>query len=156
MDQTLVIWKAGEKMKALNERQLQAHVPIVAWMLIVTNGLVVLAYLLVIAVTGTPRAYIWMRALAFPTLMVVLAAPGLVAGFGLRARKSWARILGIVGAVLGTAGLAVAFLLNNLELPALVVGTLIGLYTIFVLAQEAASSYLSALKRSPESGPRHT
>jgi hypothetical protein len=142
-------------MKTLNERQLQVHVSIVAWLLMVTNGLLAVTYLLIIALTLAAPAYLLMRALAFPTLMVALAIPGLIAGFGLRERKAWARILGIVGAVLEVAGLTAAFLLNNLTLPTLVVCAPISVYIIFVLMQNAVSSYLSAPKRPLETAPRH-
>ena len=142
-------------MKTLNEQQLQVHGPIVAWLLIVTNGLLASAYLLTIALTlGAPR-YLLMRALAFPASMLALAIPGLVAGLGLRAHKAWARILGILGTVLEMAGLAVAFLLNNLTLSMLVVGAFVGFYMIFVLMQDAFTSYLMAPKRVLETAPRH-
>jgi hypothetical protein len=142
-------------MKTLNERQLQAHVSIVAWLLMITNGLLAVTYLLIIAFTLGAPAYLLMRALAFPALMVALAIPGLIAGFGLRERKAWARILGIVGAVLEVAGLTAAFLLHNLTFPTLVVCALIGAYIIFVLMQNAVSRYLSAPKRPLEAAPRH-
>ena len=142
-------------MKTLNERQLQAHVPIVAWLLMVTNGLLAVVYLLIIALSLGAPAHFLMRALAFPALMVVLAIPGLIAGFGLRERKAWARILGIVGVVSQMAGLVVAFLRDDLALPILVICAFIGAYTIFVLMQNAVSSYLSAPKRPLEAGPRH-
>lgn len=96
-----------------------------------------------------------MRALAFPALMFALAIPGLIAGFGLRERKAWARMLGMVGAVLQMAGLVVAFLRDDLALPILVVCALIGAYTIFVLMQKAVSSYLSAPKRPLKTAQRH-
>ncbi len=142
-------------MKTLNERQLQVHVPIVAWLLMVTNGLLAVTYLLIMALTLGAPAYLMMRALAFPALMFVVATPGLIAGFGLRERKAWARILGIVGVVLQMAGLVVAFLRDDLALSALIVCALIGAYTIFVLMQNAVSSYLSAPKRPLETAPRH-
>jgi hypothetical protein len=142
-------------MKTLNERQLQMHVSIVAWLLMVTNGLLAVTYLLIIALTLGAPAYLLMRALAFPALMVALAIPGLIAGFGLRERKAWARILGIVGVVLEVAGLTAAFLLDNLTLSTLVVCALIGAYIIFVLMQNAVSSYLSAPRRPLETAPRH-
>ena len=142
-------------MKTLNERQLQVHVSIVAWLLMVTNGLLAVTYLLIIALTLGAPVYLLMRALAFPALMVVLVIPGLIAGFGLRERKAWARILGIVGIVLEMVGLTMAFLLSNLTLSTLVVCSLIGIYVIFVLMQNAVSSYLSAPKRPLETAPRH-
>lgn len=142
-------------MKTLNERQLQVHVSIVAWLLMVTNGLLAVTYLLIMALTLGAPAYLLMRALAFPALMVASAIPGLVAGFGLRERKAWARSLGIVGVVLQMAGLVVAFLRDDLALSALIVCALIGAYIIFVLMQNAVSRYLSAYKRPLETAPRH-
>ena len=141
-------------MKTLNERQLQVHGPIAAWLLMVTNGLLAVTYLLIIALTLGAPAYLLMRALAFPALMVTVAIPGLIAGFGLRERKAWARILGIVGVVLEMAGLTVAFLLNNLTLGTLIVCALIGVYVIFVLTQKAATNYLALPRRPLEAAPR--
>jgi hypothetical protein len=142
-------------MKTLNERQLRLHVPIVAWWLIVTNGLMALVYLLAVALTlGTPADFL-MRASAFPALMVMLSIPGLIAGAGLRARKGWARNLGIVGALLEMAALIAAFLLNNPALPMLVIGALVGFYAIFVLLQDAIPGYLSAPARTAETAPRY-
>jgi hypothetical protein len=79
-------------------------------------------------------------ATALASLLGLLAIPGLVAGFGLLARKSWARILAIVVAILGL----VSFPL----------GTLIGIYAIWVLLQEAAGDYFA--KRNPrlETAPK--
>ncbi len=56
--------------------------------------------------------------------MAILAAPGLIAGFGLLAQKSWARILAII---LGC--------LHLLEVP---IGTALGVYTLWVLTHEDA------------------
>ena len=142
-------------MKTLNEQQLQVHGPIAAWLLIVTNGLTAFVYLLTMALTLGAPAYLLMRALAFPALMVASTIPGLIAGFGLRERKAWARILGIVGVVAEVAGLTVAFLQNDLTLAILIVCTVIGAYIIFVLVQNAVPSYLSAPKRPLETAPRH-
>ena len=142
-------------MKTLNERQMQVHGPTAAWLLIVTNGLTAFVYLLIMVLSLGSPAHLLMRVLAFPALMVVLAIPGLIAGLGLRAHKAWARFLGIVGIVLEMAGLTAAFLLDNLALPTLVVCAFIGAYIIFVLMQNAVSSYLSASKRPLETAPRH-
>jgi hypothetical protein len=142
-------------MKTLNVRQLQVHGPIAAWLLIVTNGLIAFVYLLIMVLSLGAPAYLLMRGLAFPALMVASAIPGLAAGLGLRAHKAWARILGVVGVVLEAAGLTVAFLQNNLTLATLVVCAVIGTYIIFVLMQNAVSSYLSAPRRLLETAPRH-
>jgi hypothetical protein len=142
-------------MNTLNERQLQVHGPIAAWLLIITNGLTAFVYLLIMVLSLGAPTYLLMRGLAFPALMFALAIPGLVAGLGLRAHKAWARILGIVGVVAEAAGLTVAFLQNDLTLGTLIVCAVIGAYIIFVLMQNAVSSYLSAPKRPLETAPRH-
>jgi len=142
-------------MNTLNERQLQVHGPIAAWLLIITNGLLAVTHLLIMALTLGAPAYLLMRALAFPALMVALAIPGLIAGFGLRERKAWARILGIVGVVSQMTGLVVAFLRDDLALPILVVCAVIGVYVIFVLMQKAATNYLALPRRPLETAPRH-
>jgi hypothetical protein len=60
-------------------------------------------------------------------LFTVLGIPGIVAGAGLLARQAWGRILAIVVAVL-----------SLLNFP---IGTIIGIYVIWVLLQEAATTY---------------
>jgi drug/metabolite transporter (DMT)-like permease len=127
-------------MNMLNERQLQVHIPIVAWLLIVTNGLVAVLGLFIMVVTMTAPAQFLARALAFPALMFVLTIPGLVAGFGLRERKPWARVLGFLGAVLNGAGPAYAYTLGNTTLSMVVVGAVFSLYAIFVLAQNSVTA----------------
>jgi len=62
-------------------------------------------------------------------LLIVLGIPGLVAGAGLLARKSWARILALVVGILGLANIPV--------------GTVIGIYAIWVLMQDAATEYFA-------------
>jgi hypothetical protein len=130
----------GIKMNTLNERQLQVHVSIVAWLLMIINGLLVVSFLLIMALTlGTPE-HLLMRALAFPALMFALAIPGLIAGFGLRAHKPWARMLGIIGTVLDVAGVVYAYMLGNTDLSAVVAGAIFSFYAIFVLAQNAVTA----------------
>ena len=142
-------------MKILNERQLQTQVPIAAWLLIIINGLTAFVYLLIMVLSLGAPAYLLMRGLAFPALMVASAVPGLVAGLGLRERKAWVRFLGFVGVLLQMAALIVAFLLNNLEFSMLVVCASIGAYIIFVLMQKAATNYLALPRRPLEPAPRH-
>jgi hypothetical protein len=145
----------GIKMNTLNERQLQVHVPIVAWLLMLINGLLAVSFLLIMALTLGAPGHLLMSALAFPALMLALALPGLIAGFGLREHKAWARMLGIVGVALEMAANAWAFLRNNLTLSTLVVCTVIGAYVLFVLLQNGVSSYLSAPRRPLETASRH-
>jgi hypothetical protein len=60
-------------------------------------------------------------------LLAVLAIPGLVAGYGLLARKAWGRVLAIVVGILGLINFPI--------------GTAIGIYALLVLLQEAATDY---------------
>lgn len=62
----------------------------------------------------------------------VLALPGLLAGYGLLKRRSWARILAIV--------------LGIFELLNFPIGTAIGIYTLWVLLQEDAVVYFNREK----------
>jgi hypothetical protein len=125
-------------MKQLSEQELRLHILIVAGLLIATNSLLVLAglglFALLAAAVGLSRdaeaaLILPIVAAAIPALLIILAVPGLTAGLGLLARKSWARILAIVAAVLG--------------LPSFPIGTIIGIYAIFVLMQDAAAGYFA-------------
>jgi hypothetical protein len=62
----------------------------------------------------------------------LLALPGMLAGFGLLKRYSWARYLALVVGVLG---------LFNFPL-----GTAIGIYTFWVLLQDDSSVYFNTAK----------
>ena len=126
-------------MNQLNQKQLQIHIPVVGWLLIlghaVNVAIGVFIFLLLggigIAVrdsTATPVLIIIALTAAF--LLVIFALPGLAAGIGLLMHKNWGRILSIVIAIL--------------ELFIFPIGTLIGLYAIFVLAQDSATEYFGA------------
>ena len=123
-------------MNQLNDRQLELHVPIVAWLLIIGHAFFLLgAVLMFTLLTGigvavddrTALAILGLVGTTMGGLLAVLALPGLAAGFGLLARKSWARILGIVIAGLGLVNFPV--------------GTLLGLYALWVLLQDAGGDY---------------
>ena len=125
-------------MKQLNEQQLQVHVPVVAWLLIALNSMVLLAALgmfaLMMSAAGLVRAsearmILPIIGTIIPMVMVGLTLPDFIAAFGLLARKRWGRILGIVVGVL--------------NLPGFPIGTLIGGYAIFVLMQDAAAGYFA-------------
>ncbi|HOG45550.1 MAG TPA: hypothetical protein PLJ35_10765 [Anaerolineae bacterium] len=131
-------------MNALTERQLQVHVPVVGWLLIVSHALyaliggLVCTLMLTIAIAvqdAEASPIVAFVGIAVAGLFVVLGIPGLVAGLGVLARKNWGRILAIVVAVL-----------NVLNFP---VGTLLGAYALWVLLQEAASDYFAPAK-APE------
>jgi len=54
--------------------------------------------------------------------LVIISIPGLIAGFGLLARKNWARLLAVV--------------MGFLNLPNVPMGTAVGIYTFWVLLQD--------------------
>ena len=125
-------------MNSLDQRQLQLHVPVLGWLLIVEHAIFLLVGIFVfVLLTGIGFASGEREAMTVLTivgtgvglLLVVIGIPGLVAGFGLLAIKSWARILAIVVAILG---------LTNVP-----IGTLIGIYALWVLMQDAATEYFA-------------
>jgi len=125
-------------MNSLDQRQLQLHVPVLGWLLIVGNAIFLLMGMFVLVLlTGIGFASGEREAMTVLTivgtavglLLVVLGIPGLVAGAGLLARKPWARILAVVVAILGLANVPI--------------GTLIGLYALWVLMQDAATEYFA-------------
>jgi hypothetical protein len=123
----------------MNQHAMQEHVPILGWLYVVGHAIFLVigafVFLLLIGlapVTGDSEA-IWILPLVGTTvglLMAVLSLPGLLAGYGLLTRKPWARVLAIVVGILG---------LLNFPL-----GTAIGLYTLWVLTQPAATEYFAA------------
>ena len=125
-------------MNSLNQHQLQLHVPAVGWLLIVGHAIFLLigvfVFILLVGIgvaSGEREAMTVLTTVgtAVGLLLVVLAIPGLVAGAGLLARKSWARILAIVVGILGLVNFPI--------------GTAIGVYTLFVLMQDAAAEYFA-------------
>jgi len=123
-------------MNQLDEKQLRTHATIVGWLLIVTNALFLLlaAFLFALLVgigvaVGDPEArrILAIVGTSLAVLLTALGIPGIVAGAGVLARRSWGRILAIVVAVL-----------SLLNFP---IGTIIGIYAIWVLLQEAATNY---------------
>jgi hypothetical protein len=129
-------------MKLLNEQQIQLHVPVVAWLLIVFNAIALLVALGIFLLMGSlgelapePEAQVILpiaRTL-IPAFLVLLTLPGFIAAFGLLARKPWGRILGIVVGILA--------------LPGFPFGTFLGGYAIFVLVQDVAPNYLETLPK---------
>lgn len=102
-------------------------------------GLLTAAFLfLVIAggglISGDPEA-IFVTGLVATILAVfltVISLPGIIVGYGLLKRRSWARILGLV---LG--------FLNLFNIP---LGTLLGVYTFWVLLQDEAEAQFAVAR----------
>jgi len=128
-------------MNQLSERDLPQHVRIAAWLLILPSALYVLlggfvfALLAGIGVAsgdGDAFAVLSVTGMSVGALLAGLALPGFAAGYGMLARRTWGRVLGIVVAAL--------------SLFSFPVGTLIGAYVLFVLLQQSANAYFAAPK----------
>ena len=63
-------------------------------------------------------------------LLAALSLPGIIAGYGLLTRRAWGRILALVVGII-----------NLVNIP---IGTIIGLYALWVLMQENAVDYFEA------------
>lgn len=129
-------------MNQLNEKEMHLHVTIIGWLNLVLNAMLLgvgLCGFLFFAGIGTfaaadsgdPVALGILGVIGLVALLffVVLALPGMLAGFGLLRRKKWGQILGLVVGILS---------LFNFP-----IGTAIGAYTLFVLLQDAATVYFS-------------
>ncbi len=136
-------------MNQLTEQQLHVHVPIVAWLLIVFNAIVLLVavgmFVLMALIGGIahdPQARTILPIVGgiLPAIMALLTLPDFIAAFGLLARKRWARILGVVVGIL--------------NLPGFPMGTLVGAYAIFVLMQDTAASYFASPPSRLQTAPR--
>jgi hypothetical protein len=123
-------------MNQLNQRQLQQHVNLLGWLLIVEHAILLLvAGFVFVLLTGVGVASGDSEAMAIlgivgtsvGVFLAALSAPGILAGLGLLKRKSWGRFLAMVVGVLGI-----------LNIP---VGTLIGIYALWVLMQNSAAEY---------------
>lgn len=126
-------------MNQLDEREIQVHVSILGWLYIAGNIVFLILAALALgllptlgAVSGDPDATVILSIMGttFGILMVLLGLPGIVAGYGLLTRRSWARTLTIVLGVLGLVNFPV--------------GTAIGIYTLLVLLQHSATDYFAA------------
>ena len=121
------------------ERELQRHVPILGWLHIAGGALFVLCGLFVFSFfTGIGVAsgeadamrILGIVGLSAGSFLVVLGLPALAAGYGLLKRRPWARMLTLV---LG--------ILNLINIP---IGTVMGVYTLWVLLDDRAAAYFDA------------
>jgi len=123
-------------MNQLNQNQLQQHVNLLGWLLIVEHAILLLvAGFVFVLLTGVgvvsgdseAMAILGIVGTTVGVFLAALSAPGIAAGIGLLKRKSWGRFLSMVVGVLGL-----------LNFP---VGTLIGIYMLWVLMQDSAAEY---------------
>jgi hypothetical protein len=130
-------------MNRLDERELQLHLTILGWLHIIGSslflilaalGAVVMPALGAVAGDAEGTAVLAVLGTAFGVLMLVVGLPGFLAGYGLLKRKSWARMLALVLAIL-----------NLVNFP---IGTAIAIYTFLVLLQQSATDYFATSQRA--------
>ncbi|MDX1615104.1 MAG: hypothetical protein R3300_12400 [Candidatus Promineifilaceae bacterium] len=125
----------------MNQKELDTHVRILGWIHIISNAIFLviggLVFLLLTSIgmfSGDSEAFgiLSVVAIFVTAVMAIVALPGILAGVGLLRRASWGRILALVVGVLG---------LFNVP-----IGTIIGVYTLWVLLQQEATAYFSQPK----------
>jgi hypothetical protein len=134
-------------MNSINEQDLHMHVQILGWLRIAGAALMlVIGVFLLIFLAGlgvfssaaaedaAPFFVLTLVAIFVGGLMVVLALPSLLAGIGLLRRKEWGRILALIVGVF-----------DLLNFP---IGTLIAVYSFFVLLQSSAAPYFAGTTTS--------
>ncbi|MFN2165349.1 MAG: hypothetical protein ACK2U9_03725 [Anaerolineae bacterium] len=123
-------------MNQLDQQQLRQHVTIVALLQILPSVLILLlagfAFLFLAGIgafVGESGVFgiLLVVGAAAGAFLGVLALPGIFAGMGLLLRKEWGRFLALLVGVLGLVNIPV--------------GTLIGIYTVWVLMQDEAGPY---------------
>jgi hypothetical protein len=126
-------------MNQLSIREMDQHVTILGWLYILGNivfllvgGFVFVLLTSVGAVSGDTEAVAVLGVVGtfVAGLLTVLALPGMLAGYGLLKRREWGRVLTLVVGLLGLANFPI--------------GTIIGLYTFWVLLQNSAPEYFAA------------
>jgi hypothetical protein len=107
---------------------------VLGWLYIVLGVLGILGAFLVFAlvfggglISGDQQA-IWITGIVATVVggfLLLVSAPGIIAGIGLLGYRNWARIL--------------ALILGILNLPGFPIGTILGVYTLVVLLQDETS-----------------
>jgi hypothetical protein len=122
----------------LHDETIGQHVTILGWLYVAYSafGLVIcclFVFLLsgvgIVANDSEATPVLLLVATCGGAFLALTAAPGLIAGIGLLRRQGWARIL--------------ALILGFFQLPSLPIGTALGLYTFWVLFQDAAPAYFA-------------
>lgn len=123
-------------MNKMSHKDIETHIGILGWIYIIGNafllvmgGLAFFFFMGIGIMSGEAEVagiltIVGMTGMVF---FVALALPGMIAGYGLLKRKSWARILTLVLGVL-----------NLFSFP---VGTAVGIYTLWVLLQNDADAF---------------
>lgn len=127
-------------MNAIDRRDIAMHISVLGWLYIAGNafflvlaafGFFLLPMIGVISRDSDATTVLSVIGTVFGVLMIALGIPGLLAGYGLLKHRSWARVLAMILAVLG---------LVNFPF-----GTVIGVYALLVLSQQAAIEYFEPL-----------
>ena len=114
---------------------METHVKVLGWLYIIMGILGVLAAgVIVIVLLGsgiishdrTAIAVLSIVAAVVGGFLILVSAPGIIAGIGLLGFHSWARVLGII--------------LGILNLPGFPTGTILGAYTLYVLLDDETSA----------------
>lgn len=123
----------------MDKRQIELHVTILGWIYVITGFLALFLGVLVFSLlVGGVTAFIddplavrmvSIAGFSMASLMAVLSLPSLVAGYGLLTHRAWARGLALVVGVL-----------RMIDIP---IGTLIGVYTLWVLLQNESQEYFA-------------
>ena len=122
----------------LDEKQIQLHVTLLAWLHIAVNAAFMLLGLIgfvfftgigILSRDPEAAAILPFIGLMGIILFTVLGLPGILAGIGLLRRKAWGRIL--------------ALIVGFFDLFNVPIGTALGAYTFFVLLQQSAADYIA-------------
>jgi hypothetical protein len=127
-------------MKQTQFKELDKHITILGWLYLALNiftlfiGVFVFFILIgtgLLSGDGEAMSVLAIVGTFVLGILVVISIPGILAGWGLLKRKSWARVLALV--------------IGFLSLMSVPFGTLLGVYTIWaLLANEEASHYFAA------------
>jgi hypothetical protein len=129
----------------MKRQDMDTHLTVLGWLYLIGNAMILMIGVVgwvfftgigffAAADSGDPIALSILGVIGTAGLLFfgILALPGMVAGYGLLKRYSWARYLALVVGFLG---------LFNIPL-----GTAIGIYTFLVLLQDDSSVYFNTAK----------
>lgn len=128
-------------MNQLDQKDIKLHVTVLGWLHILGHAIFlvlgVLGYFFMTGIGVATGDLVAMRILSVAgsvgaLFFALLALPGLASGYGLVTRKPWAQVLALVVGF---------FSLINFPL-----GTVIGIYTFWVLLQQETSNYFVSAK----------
>ena len=131
--------------------KLDEHITILGALYIGFNTLGIMAAMIVFItlmgsgmISGDEEAMVILTGIAtfVSYILFITCAPGIIGGFGLLKRKNWARILVIV--------------LGFINLLAVPFGTVLGIYTLYVLLKDEAAAEFTVKPAAREIGETET